>query len=151
MASGSTAAPSLFLRNATGLVKGWSGFDAFAYSFMWLRFLKCLKLAINQYPPKMILPIRKAMFISAPSFRQCWLRHSAKRIHPPTSRLTAYDFCNLRAARVSRLLWDPLISHINDSFPCTYPFVDGPTLEEWRSDRWSCGICSYVQMVSGNG
>jgi amino acid transporter len=34
MASGSTAAPSLFLRNATGLVKGWSGFDAFTYSFM---------------------------------------------------------------------------------------------------------------------
>jgi amino acid transporter len=33
MASG-TAAPSLFLRNATGLVKGWSGFDAFTYSFM---------------------------------------------------------------------------------------------------------------------
>src|SRR4026209_1645177 len=30
----STTAPSLFLRNATGLVKGWSGFDAFAYSFM---------------------------------------------------------------------------------------------------------------------
>jgi basic amino acid/polyamine antiporter, APA family len=28
------AAPSLFLRNATGLVKGWSGFDAFTYSFM---------------------------------------------------------------------------------------------------------------------
>src|SRR5215208_65472 len=27
-------APSLFLRNATGLVKGWSGFDAFVYSFM---------------------------------------------------------------------------------------------------------------------
>jgi basic amino acid/polyamine antiporter, APA family len=34
MASGTGAAPSLFLRNATGLVKGWSGFDAFAYSFM---------------------------------------------------------------------------------------------------------------------
>jgi amino acid transporter len=34
MASGTTAAPSLFLRNATGLVKGWSGFDAFSYSFM---------------------------------------------------------------------------------------------------------------------
>src|SRR6186713_3708929 len=34
MASGSAAAPSLFLRNATGLVKGWSGFDAFGYSFM---------------------------------------------------------------------------------------------------------------------
>jgi amino acid transporter len=27
-------APSLFLRNATGLVKGWSGFDAFGYSFL---------------------------------------------------------------------------------------------------------------------
>jgi amino acid transporter len=27
-------APALFLRNATGLVKGWSGFDAFTYSFM---------------------------------------------------------------------------------------------------------------------
>ena len=34
MASSGTAAPSLFLRNATGLVKGWSGFDAFSYSFM---------------------------------------------------------------------------------------------------------------------
>jgi basic amino acid/polyamine antiporter, APA family len=34
MASGTTTAPSLFLRNATGLVKGWSGFDAFTYSFM---------------------------------------------------------------------------------------------------------------------
>ena len=29
-----TKAPALFLRNATGLVKGWSGFDAFGYSFM---------------------------------------------------------------------------------------------------------------------
>lgn len=34
MASISRELPSLFLRNATGLVKGWSGFDAFAYSFM---------------------------------------------------------------------------------------------------------------------
>ncbi len=34
MASQSASAPSLFLRNATGLVKGWSGFDAFTYSFM---------------------------------------------------------------------------------------------------------------------
>ncbi len=34
MASGTGAAPTLFLRNATGLVKGWSGFDAFTYSFM---------------------------------------------------------------------------------------------------------------------
>ena len=34
MASGTGEAPTLFLRNATGLVKGWSGFDAFGYSFM---------------------------------------------------------------------------------------------------------------------
>ena len=34
MASVSREAPALFLRNATGLVKGWSGFDAFTYSFM---------------------------------------------------------------------------------------------------------------------
>lgn len=34
MATGVGTAPSLFLRNATGLVKGWSGFDAFTYSFM---------------------------------------------------------------------------------------------------------------------
>ena len=27
-------APGLFLRKATGLVKGWSKFDAFLYSFM---------------------------------------------------------------------------------------------------------------------
>src|SRR6266550_3952965 len=27
-------APALFLRNATGLVKGWSAFDAFGYSFL---------------------------------------------------------------------------------------------------------------------
>jgi len=33
-ASGVREAPSLFLRNATGLVKGWSGFDAFVYAFM---------------------------------------------------------------------------------------------------------------------
>ncbi len=32
--AGVRQAPSLFLRNATGLVKGWSGFDAFVYSFM---------------------------------------------------------------------------------------------------------------------
>jgi APA family basic amino acid/polyamine antiporter len=34
MASETSATPALFLRNATGLVKGWSGFDAFTYSFM---------------------------------------------------------------------------------------------------------------------
>lgn len=34
MATVTRESPSLFLRNATGLVKGWSGFDAFVYSFM---------------------------------------------------------------------------------------------------------------------
>jgi len=35
MSVGTTSArPTLFLRNATGLVKAWSGFDAFIYSFM---------------------------------------------------------------------------------------------------------------------
>jgi APA family basic amino acid/polyamine antiporter len=34
MASVSRESPALFLRNATGLVKGWSAFDAFTYSFM---------------------------------------------------------------------------------------------------------------------
>jgi amino acid transporter len=34
VAAPAAAAPTLFLRNATGLVKGWSGFDAFVYSFM---------------------------------------------------------------------------------------------------------------------
>ncbi|HET7726892.1 MAG TPA: amino acid permease [Candidatus Limnocylindrales bacterium] len=33
-AGGAREAPSLFLRNATGLVKGWSSFDAFVYAFM---------------------------------------------------------------------------------------------------------------------
>jgi amino acid transporter len=50
----SSAAPSLFLRNATGLVKGWSGFDAFVYAFMSVN-LVCLgmfySLAIFAYVP----------------------------------------------------------------------------------------------------
>ena len=32
-------APTLFLRKATGLVKGWSRFDAFVYSFMSVNFV----------------------------------------------------------------------------------------------------------------
>src|SRR5204862_1264947 len=32
-------APTLFLRKATGLVKGWSKFDAFLYSFMSVNFV----------------------------------------------------------------------------------------------------------------
>jgi APA family basic amino acid/polyamine antiporter len=49
-----TSAPSLFLRNATGLVKGWSGFDAFAYSFMSVNLVTLgmfYSLAIFAYVP----------------------------------------------------------------------------------------------------
>ena len=48
------SAPSLFLRNATGLVKGWSGFDAFAYSFMSVNLVTLgmfYSLAIFAYVP----------------------------------------------------------------------------------------------------
>ena len=48
------AAPSLFLRNATGLVKGWSGFDAFVYSFMSVNLVTLgmfYSLAIFAYQP----------------------------------------------------------------------------------------------------
>ena len=34
MTMGTSARPGLFLRNATGLVKAWSAYDAFVYSFM---------------------------------------------------------------------------------------------------------------------
>src|SRR5260370_4954140 len=34
-----TATPQLFLRNATGLVKVWSRFDAFVYSYMSVNFV----------------------------------------------------------------------------------------------------------------
>jgi len=39
MASVGQEAPTLFLRKATGLVKGWSKFDAFLYSFMSVNFV----------------------------------------------------------------------------------------------------------------
>ncbi len=47
-------APALFLRNATGLVKGWSGFDAFAYSFLSVNLVTLgmfYSLAIFAYVP----------------------------------------------------------------------------------------------------
>jgi len=34
-----SATPQLFLRNATGLVKGWSRFDAFVYSYISVNFV----------------------------------------------------------------------------------------------------------------
>jgi APA family basic amino acid/polyamine antiporter len=54
MASVSRETPSLFLRNATGLVKGWSGFDAFTYSFMSVNLVTLgmfYSLAIFAYVP----------------------------------------------------------------------------------------------------
>jgi amino acid transporter len=48
------SAPALFLRNATGLVKGWSGFDAFAYAFMSVNLVALgmfYSLAIFGYEP----------------------------------------------------------------------------------------------------
>ena len=50
-----SAAPSLFLRNATGLVKGWSGFDAFTYSFMSVNLVTLgmfYSLAVFAYVPE---------------------------------------------------------------------------------------------------
>ena len=47
-------APSLFVRNATGLVKGWSGFDAFTYSVMSVNLVTLgmfYSLAIFAYVP----------------------------------------------------------------------------------------------------
>jgi amino acid transporter len=47
-------APALFLRNATGLVKGWSGFDAFGYSFLSVNLVTLgmfYSLAIFAYQP----------------------------------------------------------------------------------------------------
>ncbi|HEY2917146.1 MAG TPA: amino acid permease [Candidatus Limnocylindrales bacterium] len=49
-----TKAPALFLRNATGLVKGWSAFDAFAYAFMSVNLVALgmfYSLAIFGYQP----------------------------------------------------------------------------------------------------
>jgi APA family basic amino acid/polyamine antiporter len=50
----SKSAPAMFLRNATGLVKGWSGFDAFTYSFMSVNLVTLgmfYSLAIFAYVP----------------------------------------------------------------------------------------------------
>src|SRR6266487_1295872 len=52
--------PTLFLRKATGLVKGWSRFDAFLYSFLSVNFVTLglfFSLAVTGYVPKgQILP-----------------------------------------------------------------------------------------------
>ncbi|HXY72418.1 MAG TPA: APC family permease [Actinomycetota bacterium] len=63
-------APGLFLRKATGLVKGWSRFDAFLYSFMSVNFV-CLGLffslaVIGYVPAGQIIPavLISGVFIS---------------------------------------------------------------------------------------
>src|SRR5438128_8137434 len=52
--------PTLFLRKATGLVKGWSKFDAFLYSFMSVNFVTLglfFSLAVIGYVPNgQVLP-----------------------------------------------------------------------------------------------
>ena len=56
----SVKSPALFLRKATGLVKGWSKFDAFLYSFMSVNFVTLglfFSLAVLAYVPEgQILP-----------------------------------------------------------------------------------------------
>lgn len=50
-----TQAPTLFLRKATGLVKGWSKFDAFLYSFMSVNFVTLglfFSLSVLGFVPK---------------------------------------------------------------------------------------------------
>ncbi|MER3417841.1 MAG: hypothetical protein C4343_01720 [Chloroflexota bacterium] len=54
MATVTEGRPSLFVRNATGLVRGWSGFDAFVYSFMSVNLVTLgmfYSLAIFAYVP----------------------------------------------------------------------------------------------------
>jgi basic amino acid/polyamine antiporter, APA family len=63
-------APTLFLRKATGLVKGWSKFDAFTYSFMSVNFVTLglfFALAVIGYVPTgQVLPalLISGVFIS---------------------------------------------------------------------------------------
>src|SRR5213594_5026942 len=54
MATVTGEGPTLFLRKATGLVKGWSKFDAFLYSFMSVNFVTLglfFALAVLGYVP----------------------------------------------------------------------------------------------------
>src|SRR5213078_2396973 len=54
MATVTGEGPTLFLRKATGLVKGWSKFDAFFYSFMSVNFVTLglfFALAVLGYVP----------------------------------------------------------------------------------------------------
>jgi APA family basic amino acid/polyamine antiporter len=60
MAVAAGEAPTLFLRKATGLVKGWSGFDAFIYSFLSVNLVTLAMYGISLYayafPEGQLLP-----------------------------------------------------------------------------------------------
>jgi amino acid transporter len=60
MATATGEAPTLFLRKATGLVKGWSGFDAFIYSFLAINLVTLAMYGISLYaynfPGGQVLP-----------------------------------------------------------------------------------------------
>src|SRR5438094_10488739 len=64
-------APTLFLRKATGLVKGWSRFDAFVYSFMSINFVTLglfFALSVLAFVPTgQVLPalLISAVFVSS--------------------------------------------------------------------------------------
>ena len=98
-------APALFLRNATGLVKGWSGFDAFAYAFMSVNLVALgmfYSLAIFGYVPdgsavaSIIITAIGMTFMSdrlrrpdrrdAPSGRRLRLADAHPRRHPRRRR-----------------------------------------------------------------
>ena len=105
-----------------------------------------VETGINQYPQNDPLT-KKAILISAPSFPQCWpSRCSGFTFHIP---LTAYDFVIFVPHMLAGYLGLTDFSS-NDEFAHTYPLVDRSTLEEWRSGRWCCRNCCYMQVVSGN-
>jgi APA family basic amino acid/polyamine antiporter len=66
----SAEAPTVFLRKATGLVKGWSGYDAFVYSFMSVNLVTLgmyFSLSVLPFAPDgQVLPaiITSAVFVS---------------------------------------------------------------------------------------
>src|SRR5204862_148782 len=78
--------PTLFLRKATGLVKGWSKFDAFVYSFMSVNFVTLglfFSLAVTAYVPSgHVLPalLISLLFIT---FIMITVTCSISSIYPP--------------------------------------------------------------------
>src|SRR5205085_11665139 len=85
-------APTLFLRKATGLVKGWSKLDAFLYSFMSVNFVTLglfFSLAVIAYVPTgQVLPalLKSAVFVT------CLVVTYAGLISVMPSARDAYDW-----------------------------------------------------------